>query len=167
MSSTVRFLIVTVGGVHLALPADRVQGLLTMEEAGTGDSVILRGVTYCGVDLASRLGLPADDEGPDTRVVLLEDRQRRGAIRTAHVHGLTEYEPTQVLPLPRHFQGEEQTWYQGLVLFQESVALVLNPGWALDGCLTGQAEKTDHLYSGTRQWLRSGAVSAGGPGTAC
>lgn len=138
-----------------------------MDEAGSGDSVILRGVTYAGVDLAGRLGLPADDEGSGTRVVLVEDRQRRGAIRAAHVHGLKELEQAQVLPLPRQFHGEEQTWYRGLVLFQESVALVLNPAWVLDGCAVGQTVATEHPHSGTRQWRPSGAVSAGGQATSC
>jgi chemotaxis protein histidine kinase CheA len=162
LSSTVRLLIVTVGGVHVALPADRVQGLLRIEAAGSGDAVILRGVTYAGVDLAGRLGLPADDRGRDTRVVLLEDGQRRGAIYAAHVHGLQELEQTQVLPLPGQFYGEERTWYQGLVFFQESVALILNPAWVLDGCPAGQTVETERSHSGTRQWLPSGAVSAEG-----
>lgn len=167
MSPTLRFLIVTVGGVHLALPADRVQGLLTTDEAGSGDSVILRGVTYAGVDLAARLRLPADAEGPNTRVVLIEEGRRRGAIRADCVHGLMELEQAQVIPLPRQFHGEEQTWFRGLVLFQQSVALVLNPAWVLDGCPAGHTVEIEYPHSGTRQWRSPGTVSAGGQATSC
>lgn len=139
LAATFRFLIVTVGGTHFALHADRVQGLLTVEEAASAGSLIIQGVTYAGIDLAARLQLPAVADGPETRAVLLSNGTLRGNIRVAQVHGLKELDQSQVLPLPRHFQGEEQTWYQGMVLFEESVALVLNPAWLMQGCGADQA----------------------------
>lgn len=134
-----RFLLVTTGGTHFALPADRVQGLLTREEAGSAGPVSLQSVIYPAIDLAGRLDLAPDTEGPDTRTVLLSHGTAKGNIRVAEVHGLKELEQSHVLPLPRHFQGEERTWYGGMLLFEESIALVLNPAWLLQGWGTGQA----------------------------
>jgi chemotaxis signal transduction protein len=142
---TVRFLLVTAGGTHFALPADRIQGLLTREEAGSAGPVSLQNATYPAIDLAGRLGLAQDAEGPDARTVLLSHGTAKGNIRVAEVHGLKELEQSHVLPLPRHFQGEERTWYEGMVLFEETMALVLNPVWLLQGCGTGQ------VVAGTEQ----------------
>ncbi|MGQ0694924.1 MAG: hypothetical protein ACT4OL_05030, partial [Nitrospiraceae bacterium] len=44
-----------------------------------------------------------------------------------------EVEQSQILPLPRQFQGEEQHWYRGVILLEEHVALVLNTAWVLEG----------------------------------
>lgn len=157
-----RFLIVTVGGTHFALHADRVEGLLTVEEAASAGSLTIQGVTYAGIDLAARLQLPADADGPETRAVLLSNGTSRGNIRVARVHGLKELEQSQVLPLPRHFHGEEQTWYQGMVLFEESVAVVLNSAWLIQGYGAGQvlgiAERHGELpqFPATRPALAGG-----------
>jgi len=128
-----RFLVVTMGARSLALYADTVQGLLTGEEAGATEPVVVQGVVYKPVDLADRLALPSDDDGPDTRIVLLSSGELQGSIRVAQVHGLMEVEQSQVIPLPRQFHGEEQNWYRGVILLEESVALVLNTAWVLQG----------------------------------
>lgn len=157
-----RFLIVTVGGVHFALHADRIQGLLTMEEAGSAGSVTAQNVTYASIDLAGRLQLPADVEGPETRAVLLSDGKANGNLRVAQVHGLKELEQSQVLPLPGQFQGEEQTWYQGMVLFEDSIALILNPAWLLDGCGHGRASGMVNESDATAQLLPARPALTGG-----
>lgn len=128
-----RFLVVTMGGLSLAFYADSVQGLLTGEEAGTTRSVTVQGVVYETVDLADRLALSSDKDGPDGRTVLLSHGGLRGSIRVAQVHGLMEVEQSQVLPLPRQFQGEEQDWYRGVILLKEGIALILNTAWVLQG----------------------------------
>jgi hypothetical protein len=155
-------LVVTVGGTHLALHADRVQGLLTVEEAGSAGSLTVQGVTYAGIDLAMRLDLPADIDGPETRAVLLSNGAAKGNIRVAQVHGLQDLEQSQVLPLPRHFQGEEQMWYQGMVLFEESVAMVLNPGWLMQGSGTVQALEMVERRAQSPQFLPTRPMLAGG-----
>lgn len=162
LAPTVRFLVVTVGGTHLALHADRVQGLLTVEEAGSAGSLTVQGVTYSSIDLAMRLELPADIDGPETRAVLLSNGAARGNIRVAQVHGLKELEQSQVLPLPRHFHGEEQTWYQGMVLFEESVAVVLNPAWLMQGCGAGQALGIVERHGDLPQFTPTRPALAGG-----
>ncbi len=55
-------------GHALAFYADTVQGLRTREEAGTTGSVTVQGAAYETVDLAARLALSSDKDGPDTRV---------------------------------------------------------------------------------------------------
>lgn len=129
----VRFLVVAVGGTHLALHADRVQGLLTLGEAAvSGDTLTVQGLAYSAIDLAARLRLHPGPDGPETRLVLLAKGTQRGFLRVDEVYGLQELEPSQVRPLSRHFQGDEQRWYQGLILFGQGVALILNPAWLME-----------------------------------
>lgn len=132
IAPTVRFLVVSVGGTNLALHADRIQGLLTIEEAGSAGELTVQGVAYPHVDLAGRLQCPVDPDGPDTRVILLSQANATGNIRVAEVHGLKEMEESQILPLPGQFRREEQRWYQGMILFEDSVAFIINPSWMLE-----------------------------------
>lgn len=157
-----RFLIVTVGGLHFALPAERIQGLLTIVEAGSAGSLTVQNVTYASIDLAGRLQLSADVEGQETRAVLLSHGNSRGNIRVAQVHGLRELEQSRVLPLPGHFQGEEQTWYQGMVLFEDGIALILNPAWLLEGCGHGRASGMVNENDAATQLLPARPALAGG-----
>ena len=133
LAPTVRFLLVTLGGSHFALHADRVQGLLTTDEAGSAGVLTVQGVIYSRINLAARLGLPDAVTTPEARIVLLSKGQAAGHLLVDLVHGLKELESSQVLPLPGQFQGEERRWYQGLILFSDTVAVILNPLWVLEG----------------------------------
>lgn len=149
LAPTVRFLIVTVGGVQVALHADRVQGLLTTAEAALSGSILTaQAQTYAAIDLAGRLGLEPLPDGPETRTVLFARGSQRGYLRVDQVHGLQELEPSQVLPLSRHFQSEEQRWYQGLILFGNGVALILNPVWLVEGSLMSGGNQTGSAVAG-------------------
>lgn len=127
-----RFLIVTLGERYLALDAESIRGLLTLEEAGNVESPTVHGIAYGAVNLAGRLSLPNDQEGANTRVVLLSEQESRGSIRVTTVQGLLELHQSQVLPLPMQFRGPERYWYRGMILFAKSIALVLNTTWILD-----------------------------------
>ena len=128
-----RFLLVTMGARFLAFDADTVRGLLRDEEAGTTEPVTVHGLVYKAVDLADRLALPSEENGPDTRIVLLACEGLQGSIRVAQVRGLLEVDQTQVLPLPQQFQGVERHWYRGVIVLEEDVVLVLNTAWVLQG----------------------------------
>lgn len=145
----VRVVVVTMGATSLAFDAGAVEGLLTTEVAGSTGVVVVQGVAYRPVDLAGRLGLQAEEDGPDTRVVLLSHGGLNGSVRVARVLGLQEVEPLRVLPLPRQFHGEERIWYRGLILFEEVVALALNTSWVLEGIGNGQRE-------GPLEWYERG-----------
>lgn len=136
LAPTIRFLIVTIGGAHFALHADRIQGLLTVEEAEASPAFALHASR---IQLASRLRLPAEENGPETRIVLVSKGNQSGHLLVGTVHGLQELETSKVLPLPRQFKGEEQRWYQGMILFSDRVAVVLNPAWLLEGCESREA----------------------------
>ncbi len=127
----ISFLVVRLGETRLALPADGVRGVLTPDEAGSGDSIRAVGITYRHIDLAGLLMLSADFSTTDTRAVLYSNGRSHGAVRVEQVFGLTEVEPTQCIPLPPHFRGGERTWFAGLILHQEGLALVVNPTWLL------------------------------------
>jgi CheW-like domain len=134
LAPSVRFLVVTVGGACVALHAERIQGLQTVDEAGPPGPLTVQGLEYAYINLASRLRRPVDAEGSETRIILFSKGHMRGNIRASQIHGLKDIEVSEILPLPRQFRGEEQRWYQGMILFESSVALVLNPAWVLEDC---------------------------------
>lgn len=136
-ASPVRFLIVTVGGRYLALDAGSICGLLTLEEAGCVQDPTIHGLAYRAINLADRLSISNDQSGTNTGVVLLSERETRGSIRVTRVHGLLELQQSQVLPLPLQFHGPERHWYRGMILFEKSIALVLNTTWVLDEQVSG------------------------------
>lgn len=167
IAPTVRFLVVSAGGTYLALHADRIQGLLTIEEAGAAGVLTVQGLVYSYVDLAGRLHRSVDPEGPDMRVILFSKGSTRGNIRVAKVHGLKELEQSQVLSLPGQFRGEEQRWYQGMILFEDSVALVLNPAWVLEACGPASAVGVEQRQDGRSRIPVSRPVLIGGQSEAC
>jgi len=127
----ISFLVVRFGETRLALPADGVRGVLTSAEAGVGDAIRAVGITYRHVDLAGLLTLSADFNTSDTRVVLYSNGRSHAAVRVEEVFGLTEVEPTQCVPLPAHFRGDERTWFSGMILHERGLALVVNTTWLL------------------------------------
>ncbi|MBD0315507.1 MAG: chemotaxis protein CheW [Nitrospiraceae bacterium] len=141
ISSTLlrRFVIVTVGGVRFAMQADYVKGLLRPEEAGSLGDLTVHGQTYVAADVATGLRLSVNADGPDSRIILFAKGEHRISLPVARVHGLIDIEESQVLSLPRHFRSEERRWYQGMVLFEDGVALVLNPDWLIEGCVAHPA----------------------------
>lgn len=157
IAPTCRLLIVTVGGVRVAMHADHIAGLLTRHEAGPLETLTVQDLTYPKMDLAGRLGLVPDPEGSDTRIVLFSKGQHRANILVSQVHGLKELAQSQVFPLPRQFHREERNWYQGIILFEEGVALVLTPAWIVEGCASVSA----HLEEGGRVLTNYSALAKG------
>ncbi|OQW37513.1 MAG: hypothetical protein A4E19_12590 [Nitrospira sp. SG-bin1] len=136
-ASPSRFLIVTLGRRYLALDVESIAGLLTLDEIGGVTNPTLHGMEYGIIDLADRLSVSHDQNGANTRIVLLSEHGGRGSIRVSTVEGFLELQSSQILPLPTQFQGPEQHWYRGMILFQRSVALVLNIAWVLEGRVPG------------------------------
>ena len=134
---TERYLIVDMAGQQFALAADVVQGLLTLDESGSTETLTVQGEVYPPLGLAGRLGLAQAGDGLETRMVLVAQSGIRGCIRVDQVHGLVEVEPAQVLPLPGQFRGDERNWYVGLILVGETVAVGLRSGWLIGGGLPG------------------------------
>ncbi|MGQ0666773.1 MAG: chemotaxis protein CheW [Nitrospiraceae bacterium] len=128
---TLRLLVATLGSRTLAFEADSVDGLLTVEVGGRAGVVIVQGVAYRPVDLARRLSLQAEENGPDRRVLLLSHGGLHGSVRVAQVQGLREVGLSQLVPIPRQFHGEEQHWYRGLIALDGDLALVLDMAWVL------------------------------------
>jgi chemotaxis protein histidine kinase CheA len=133
-------MVVMVGASTLAFDADSVEGLLTVEVAGSAGVVVVQDVAYQRVDLAGRLALRALEDGSDTRVVLLSHGGVHGIVRVDRVRGLREVEPLRVVPLPQQFRGEEQNWYRGLLVLNGAVALLLNTLWVLEQTEAGPGE---------------------------
>jgi len=127
----ISFLVVRLGETRLALPADGVRGVLTPAEAGVGDSVKAVGISYRYLDLAGLLMISADFDTADTRVVLYSNGRSHAAVRVEQLFGLTEVEPVQCIPLPAHFRADERTWFSGMILHGEGLALIVNPTWLL------------------------------------
>jgi len=132
LASSSRFLIVTLGGRYLALDAESISGVCTLEEAGCLDGPTIHGMVHRTINLADRLRIPNDQGATNTRIVLLAERSVRGSIRVTTIEGLLELHPSQVLPLPPQFRGPERHWYRGMILFANSIALALNTTWVLN-----------------------------------
>jgi chemotaxis signal transduction protein len=128
---TSSFLVARLGGTYVALPADGVRSVLTQEEAGKEQAVTEGGTIYQPVDLAERLSVKADLIGRDMRIILYSNGRSYGAIRVAQVVGLTDVDRKDCLPLPAQFQRDERDWFEGIILYQDQLVLILNPSWAL------------------------------------
>jgi hypothetical protein len=133
-----QFFVATLGARLLAFDADAVQGSLATEDVGATGGVTVEGILYKSVDLMSRMALPADADDLNGPVLLLSHGGLYGCIRVGRLHGPVEREPAQVLPFPLHFRGAEQEWYRGMILFEHSVAMVLNSAWILEEAKSGQ-----------------------------
>ena len=136
-ASLSRFLIVILGGRYLALDAESVQGVLTLEEAGYRDDPTIQGMVYHAINLADRFKISDDQGAANGRMVLLSQQGVRGSIRVTTVQGVLELHPSQVLPLPPQFRGPERHWYRGMILFEKSIALALNTTWVLGEQVSG------------------------------
>lgn len=136
-ASLSRFLIVLLGGRYLALDAESIQGVLTLEEAGSLDDPTIHGLVYRAIDLADRLSISNDHSAANRRILLRSEQGARGSIQVTMVEGLLELHPSQVLPLPPQFRGPERHWYRGIILFKKSIALALNTTWVLDAQVSG------------------------------
>ena len=144
-TSPLCFLITTIGGRYLAFEAELIQGVLTSEDAGFLQDPVVQGIPYGVVDLALRLNLASERLWDETEVVLLAEGMCRGRVRVQKVHGTLELDRSQVLPLPAQFRGPERRWYQGMILFDHSVALVLNTAWVLEEQIERVASRTESL----------------------
>ena len=142
-TSPVCFLITTIGGRYLAFEAEHIQAVLTREDVGFLQDPVVQGVTYPVVELAERLHQPNGQAWDGTDVVLLADGKRHGSVRVRKIHGLLEMDRSHVLPLPAQFRGPERRWYRGVVLFDRSVALILNTAWVLGEQITGEELRTE------------------------
>lgn len=127
-----RLLIVSIGGRYLAFDAEPVQGILTIGERASLQDPVEEGIVYREVDLVARLSLSDDECRQKATAVLLAEQGIRGSVRVEQVHGLLEIPRSLVLALPAQFRGPEQWWYRGMILFEGSVAMVLNTTWVLE-----------------------------------
>ena len=89
------------------------------------------GTIFQPVDLAQRLSLVAHLSGLEFRTVLYSTGRFHSAIGAEQVIGLTEVERKDCFPLPPQFQRDERNWFQGMMLYQEQLVLILNPLWVL------------------------------------
>ncbi len=141
-TSTPSFLITTIHGRYLAFEAEFIHGIVTSEDVEICHDPGVQGVTYPVIDLAVRLHPESERLWDGTDVVLLADGKCRGSVRVQKVHGILAIHRSQVLPLPAQFRGAERRWYSGMILFDHSVALVLNTAWVLEEQLEGTVSRT-------------------------
>jgi chemotaxis signal transduction protein len=124
--------VVTMGGRLFAIDANSFRGVLSSEEAA-GRVVSADGTIYPALALRDFLEVSPSEDSLDRRVLLLAHQDRYGSIGVDRVHGQVACQASEIVPLPLHFQGAEREWYQGMIVFQESVAMILNISWVLSG----------------------------------
>jgi hypothetical protein len=122
-------LVVACGKTYLAIPGAIVRGVVEFGEAVETRIVSLFGETCRVTDLAARLGLPPAVLTPDMRIILCGEHRARQAWRVDRTLGLEDVDLQRITPLPPHFAGMEQSWFSGLFLFRDTVALLINSGW--------------------------------------
>jgi chemotaxis signal transduction protein len=148
---SVRLLVVDFGNTHMAVPADAVRGILQPEQVSDNDVLCFLGVNYPLIDLARPLSLPRKTSGADVRVILCSEGDCHCAFQVDQVLGLVEVGRLSLLPLPPQFRGEERRWFDGLFLFRETAALVLNCGWILQGGRrTSTGNRPDAMWTSSR-----------------
>jgi chemotaxis signal transduction protein len=128
-SHTARFLVVRLHRTHLAIWAESVRGVFTERELDAKQEIVLLGERYTPMNLAARFRLPEPRHTSETRTVLCSRDRWRCASSVDQVIGLTDIRREHILPLPRLFNGEERVWFRGLFLFNDVVALLVNPDW--------------------------------------
>jgi len=156
------FLITTIGGRYLAFEAQLIQGVLANEGVEFLQSPVVQGVLYRAMNLAGRLQLPAERLRERIDVVLLAHEQSRCSVQVQKVHGILEIQRSQVLPLPAQFRGPERRWYRGLILFNCSVALVLNTSWVIEEQIEGGGASVEPL-AGESIVALQGAIQSKSP----
>ncbi|MBI5776722.1 MAG: chemotaxis protein CheW [Nitrospirae bacterium] len=128
---TMQVLVVACGKTYLAIPGAIVRGVVEFGEAVEARIVSLFGESCRVTDLAARLGLAPVLLTPDMRIILCGEQRARQAWRVDRTLGLEDVDMQRITPLPPHFSGVEQSWFTGLFLFRDTVALLINPGWLL------------------------------------
>lgn len=128
---TMQVLVVACGKTYLAIPGAIVRGVVEFGEAVEARIVSLFGEACRVTDLAARLGLASVLLTPDMRIILCGEHRARQAWRVDRTLGLEDVDMQGITPLPPHFAGVEQSWFTGLFLFRDTVALLINPGWLL------------------------------------
>ncbi|MDP1946285.1 MAG: chemotaxis protein CheW [Nitrospirota bacterium] len=152
------FLIVRLGRMYLALPADGVRGVLTPEETGHEQAVTAAGSLYQLVDLTHLFSVVADLSGLEVRTVLYSNGHSHGAIRVEQVVGLTDVERKNCFPLPPQFRCDERRWFGGMMLYEDLLVLIVNPAWMLGEL----AEVVSLGASETSQLVTAGPLTVGG-----
>jgi hypothetical protein len=126
---TQQVLVVVVGSTRIAFPASVVHAILHPGERGDSAVVAARGRTYQVLALADGFGLPKAADGPETRIILCGRDECRRGFKVDQVLGMTDVDVRKVRPLPHQFAGMERTWFVGLMFFQETLAMLVNPEW--------------------------------------
>ena len=130
--SAVRFLIADCGPCVLAFPAGWVRGILTPEEAGSGQEISWAGASYPLTNLANRLLLSPQLESTGRRMILYGNGTCLRAFVVDHVFELIDMGRAALRSLPVQFRSEERTRLSGYLLYRKSIALIVNPLWLLE-----------------------------------
>ncbi|WP_447980214.1 chemotaxis protein CheW [Candidatus Nitrospira bockiana] len=129
------FLLVFCGATHYALAAEIVRTVVRHDEGGSLGLLEPFGLSAAPSHLSEEFGMTGSYLSPDSCTVVCK---RGGARNAAHVAfqvdsviGLRDIDVRHIQPLPAHFVGPERRWFQGLVPFGETVALVIDTDWLL------------------------------------
>jgi hypothetical protein len=126
---TQQVLIAVVGLTRIAFPASVIHAILHPGELKDARIAAARGWTYPVHALTDEFGLSAAVDGPETRVILCGRDDRHRGFKVDGVLGMADVDVRKVRPLPPHFTGMERTWFVGLMFFQETLAMLVNPEW--------------------------------------
>ncbi|HEX9742268.1 MAG TPA: chemotaxis protein CheW [Nitrospiraceae bacterium] len=139
---TMQVLVVACGRTYLAIPGAIVRGVVEFGDAVEARIVSLFGESCRVTDLAARLGLPPATLTPDMRIILCGEHRARQAWRVDRTLGIEDVDLQRITPLPPQFAGVEQSWFTGMFLFRDTVALMINAGWLMSQTMDAFVAKT-------------------------
>ena len=143
------FLVVTCGETPFALSAGTIRGIVKPGDGGIADVLAALGVRTPVIDLAERWGF-SSTLSSDAGIVVCGLEQTHRAFLVGAVVGLEDIDPSNILPLLPHFTGPERTWFSGMFLFRETVALIVDPRWLLSAA-HNQIEESARLVDESAQ----------------
>jgi len=158
-----RYLLVTAGQTTWAFPAEVTRGMVRPDDGSGGN--VFSGVTHPVVDLAQHFGLTGGGEGSESSVIMCGGDQAQHAFKVDRVLGFTDLERKDLRPLPLHFAGSERSWFSGLFLYQDTLALAVDARWLVSREALPEPRlslEPGETHTATPELVRP--VSAGGSG---
>ncbi len=86
----------------------------------------LRGEVVPVVDMRKRLGLPATEPGPDTRIVVVGFGEERIGLIVDHVSEVSRIPDTSISKAPKYFRGLTAELIQGLARFGDRLVVLIH-----------------------------------------
>lgn len=155
-----RMLLIICGGTCFAVPAEVVRGIAGEQGEDVPAGLASLAASSAVVDFGELFGVESAPDSPDSRVFVCGTPDGCRAFRVDQLLGMHDVDMQRFRALPAHFTGPERQWFGGLLLSEDGVVLLVNPGWLL-GCEAHTGPVSGRLIArGKGDELRGNAASS-------